>query len=239
VIAAEGHGWALAIFPLAAAAVAAVFAGLLLRRFAERRRVYEGVWAVALAMFAVASFAMFLGVVRGWRPADFRVYWMLGAILNVPYLALGELYLLIKRRPWAHAFAALLLVGTVFAAWKVVGAPMHVAALAKKLPLGKEVFGNNSAPYRLSQLYAFPAYFVLLGGCVWSALRMKGRPGLRDRTVGTLGIALGATIVAIASGVGAGYEVVPLFSIGLALGVGVMFWGFLRAGRRAVPASSG
>ena len=60
---------------------------------------------------------------------------------------------------------------------------------------------------------------------------MGGDPQLRDRTVGTLGIAMGATLVAIGSGIGAAFHVVPLFSVSLAAGVAVMFAGFLRAGR--------
>jgi hypothetical protein len=63
---------------------------------------------------------------------------------------------------------------------------------------------------------------------------MRGSPELRDRELGTIGIAAGATVVAIGSGVGAGLNVVPLFSIGLAAGIAVMFWGFLRASRPVV-----
>jgi hypothetical protein len=67
---------------------------------------------------------------------------------------------------------------------------------------------------------------------------MRGRPELRDRTVGTLWVGIGATVVAIGSGVGAGLNVVPLFAVGLAVGIAAMFWGFLRAGRRsAAPAT--
>jgi hypothetical protein len=67
---------------------------------------------------------------------------------------------------------------------------------------------------------------------------MRGRAELTERFFGTLGIAAGATIVAIASGVGAGLDVVPLFSIGLALGIAVMFWGFLRVSRPVDASSS-
>jgi hypothetical protein len=186
-------------------------------------------------MYAAASVAMFLGVVRGWQPFDFRAYWLFGAVLNVPFLAQGELYLLLRNRRAGHAVLAVVVALALFAAWKVVVAPIHDQPLTKTLPLGKDVFGDSSAPYRLSQFYAFPAYFFLLGGSVWSALKMKGRPELRDRTAGTVGIAIGATVVAIGSGVGAGYEIVPLFSVSLALGIGVMFWGFLRASRPSAP----
>jgi hypothetical protein len=39
--------------------------------------------------------------------------------------------------------------------------------------------------------------------------------------------------VAIGSGIGAAFHVVPLFSVALSAGVAAMFWGFLRAGRPA------
>jgi hypothetical protein len=235
VIAAGGHGWALAVFPLAAAAIAVVFGMMLLRRTLARIRPYEVVWSVALFMYAAASLAMFFGVVRGWQPFDFRTYWLFGAVLNVPFLAQGELYLLQRNRRTVHVVLGAVVALALFAAWKVVAAPIRSQPLTKTLPLGKEVFGDGSAPYRLSQLYAFPAYFFLLGGSVWSALKMKGRPELRDRTAGTVGIAIGATVVAIGSGVGAGYGLVPLFSVSLALGIALMFWGFLRASRSSSP----
>jgi hypothetical protein len=239
VIAAAGHGWGLALFPLAASVVAVAFAGVLLRRFVSRRRPHEGVWALAMAMYAAASFAMFLGVARGWEKFDFRVYWLLGAVLNVPFLFMGELYLLIRRRALAHACLAALVVLAAFAASKVARAAISTPALGKTLPLGKDVFGSGSAAYRLAQYYSIPAYFLLLFGLAWSAWGMKGRPELRDRTVGTFAIAVGATLVAIGSGIGAAFNVVVLFSVSLAAGIAVMFWGFLRASARRVLPPAG
>jgi hypothetical protein len=233
VLAAAGHGWGLAIFPLIATAVAAVFAVSMGRLFVARHHPALGLWTIALAMFAVASLAMALGVSRGWSGAQYRTYWLFGAILNVPYLAVGEVYLLTTRRAVGHVLLAMLAVGTAFAVWKVCAAPLHTAALASDLPLGKDVFGDASAPYRLSQIYAFPAYFLLLGGVVWSAWQMRGRPDLRNRTGGAVAIAVGATIVAVASGVGAGFDIVPLFSVGLAAGITVMYLGFLLSQRPA------
>ncbi len=238
-IVAAGHGLGLAVFPLAAAGIAAAFAALLARHLARRWRWHEVAWLLALLMFAAASAAMFFGVVRGWRSADFRVYWLFGAVLNVPFLFAGEVYLLSPRRWVAHLLLSLLLAGSAFAGWKVWTAPVHTKVLAASLPLGKDVFGDGSLPYRLAQYYSLPAYFLLLAGLVWSVLQMKGRRDLRDRATGTFGIALGATIVAIGSGIGAAFHVVPLFSVSLAAGIAVMFWGFLRASRRAPAKTSG
>jgi hypothetical protein len=235
-LAASGHGWGLAAFPVIAAVIAAVFGVQLARRFVARWRPHEGAWAVALLMYAAASFAMFLGVVNGWTAAEFRIYYLLGAVLNVPFLFLGEVYLLSRRPDWANWVLALLLAATTFAAWKVATAPIHTSFLDSALPLGREVFGAGSLPHRLAQYYSFPAYFLLLGGLVWSASRMRGEPHLRNRAAGTLWIALGATVVAIGSGIGAGFHVVPLFSVSLAAGIAVMYWGFLEASRPMEPA---
>lgn len=227
------------VFPLAASVVALVFAGLLGRQFLAKHRPYQAAWTIALLMYAVASLALFLGVLDGWTATEFRVYWLFGAVLNVPYLFLGELYLLVRRRVIVDVVAIVLVFLTAFAFAKVLNSPIHSAALSTDLPLGKDVFGDGTMPYRLAQYLAYPSFVLLVAGCLWSAWQMRGRPELRDRFVGTLLIAIGATIVAIGSGIGAGLDVVPIFSIGLLAGIAVMFWGFLRASRTtAAPISS-
>ncbi len=227
------------VFPLVAAGVALVFAGFLAKQFASGRRPFQAAWCAALLMYAVASMALFLGVLNGWTPTEFRLYWLFGAVLNVPYLFLGELYLLMKRRVVVDVCAVVLVFLTAFAVARVMNAPIRTDALSTDLPLGKDVFGDGTMPYRLAQYLAYPSYILLVAGCVWSAWQMRGRPELRDRFVGTLLIAIGATIVAIGSGVGAGLDVVPIFAIGLLAGITVMFWGFLRASRRQVPVGAG
>ena len=193
-------------------------------------------WTVALLMYAAASFTMFLGALTNWSSGEFRVYWVLGGALNVPYLAQGELYLLAKPRWVADLLLVALLLGTGFAVAKIASAPAQTAPLRDQLPLGRDVFGAGSEAHGLPQLYSIPAYAVLVVGALWSAWRMRSVPALRDRALGTVGIAAGASIVAIGSGIGAGYGVVALFSTSLAAGVAVMFWGFLRASRpRARP----
>jgi hypothetical protein len=62
---------------------------------------------------------------------------------------------------------------------------------------------------------------------------MRGRPELKDRFVGTLLIAIGATIVAGGSTFAALGELTG-FVLTLVVGIVVMFWGFLRASRPVV-----
>lgn len=219
-------------FPLIAAVLAAVFAGLVARRYVARRRPFELAWALALAMYAAASLAVALGASGGWTETEFRIYWALGAVLNVPFLAGGEVMLLARNRTVDAAIWVVLVFVTAYTVSVLRGAALDPAALADDLPSGKHVFGDGSAAHRLPQLISIPSYVVLVAGTIWSAWRMRGRPELRDRSIGTLLIALGATVIAVFGSAFAALGYLAAFSLALVAGIGVMFGGFLRAGRR-------
>jgi hypothetical protein len=236
----QGHGWGLAVFPLLAAAISLVFAAALARRLTAKWRPHESVWAIALLMYAVASLAAAVGVARGWTANEYRLYWLFGAVLNVPVLAAGEAYLLFRRRTYAHALLLALVAISVVAAIVVWTSRVTDVALVNALPLGTDAWRESRLPYHLRWL-SWIGYVALVAGLVWSARVMGSNPELRSRTAGVLVIALGATVVAIGSGVGAGLNVVPLFAVGLAAGIAVMFWGFImssRPARRPTPQPS-
>ena len=181
------------LFPGVAAAVALAFAAQLARRFLRSPRSYLAFWAAALGMYAVASAVVALGALDGWTSAEFRVYWAVGAVLNVPFLAQGELDLLVRNRVVRSILYVVLVFVTAYTIARVRTAGVDDAALAEDLPSGKEVFGDGTPAHRLPQLVAYPAYFVLVGGALWSAWRMRGTPELRDRFVGT--ILIGISVV--------------------------------------------
>lgn len=223
------------VFPLVAALVALLFAVQLARRFLVDRRSYLAFWAIALLMYAAASLVVAFGALDGWTSAEFRVYWALGAVLNVPFLAQGELDLLVRSRTARSVLYVALAFVTAWAIARVRTAAVDVSALAEDLPSGKEVFGDGTPAHRLPQLISIPAYAILVGGALWSAWGMRGRPELRDRFRGTLLIALGATVIAALGSAFAALGLLLPFSLALLLGVAVMFWGFLRASRRPGP----
>jgi peptidoglycan/LPS O-acetylase OafA/YrhL len=222
------------VVPLAASLIALGFAVQLARAFRSRRRPSQLMWALALLMYAAASLALFLGVLDGWTPAEYRVYWLFGAVLNVPYLAMGELYLMVRDRRVTTAVLVLLLFATAFACARIRTATLDAAALSADLPQGREVWAADPLALDLARYYAFPAYFFLLGGTLWSAWRMRGHPDLRDRFFGTLAVASGATIVAAGSAFALTGNVAG-FSLTLTAGIAVMFWGFVRASRPPAP----
>lgn len=88
-------GGDLAIVAVAASLVATVVSGLfairLLRRWSARSGNRAlGYWGASLAMFCLASAALTGGALVGWGGALFRVFYLFGAVLNVPWLALGS-----------------------------------------------------------------------------------------------------------------------------------------------------
>ena len=77
-----------------ATAIATVFAQATGVRFTRNRKPHERAWTIALALFALASAALATGASTGWDHGTFRVFYLLGAVLCVPWLALGTVYLL-------------------------------------------------------------------------------------------------------------------------------------------------
>lgn len=226
------------VLPLLAALVALAFAVRLLITRGRSPRPHELVWSVALAMYGVATFAVVLGTAGGWTEWEFGLFWGLGAVLNVPFLAAGEVLLLFRGPAVRWGVVLLVVFISAFTLAVLRGAGMDPVALMEELPSGKDVFGDGSTAHRLPQYVSYPSYFLLLAGALWSAWRMRGRPELRDRFVGTLLIAAGATVVAGFGSAFAALGMLAAFSASLLVGIAIMFWGFLRATRDRVPTTS-
>jgi len=217
-------------FPLAASLVALALAVQLARSFFSVRRPYHAAWAAAFLMYAGGSLALFLGALDGWSPGEYRAFWLLGAVLNVPYLALGEGYLLVRRRVVLDVALVALLFATAFALHRVRTASIDAASLVADLPRGSEVFAGDPFALGLARVYSYSGYALLVAGATWSAMRMRRAAELRNRFVGTLAIVLGATVVAAGSAFAAAGNL-PAFSLTIAAGVAGMFWGSQLASR--------
>jgi hypothetical protein len=215
------------LLPLGAAAVSAVFAGTLAVQWARRRRPNVLAWSVALAMFALASLAPAVGMLGTWTPMWFRIYYLFGAVANVPVLALGTVYLLASRRA-GHVAAAAVVVASLVAAAIVLRARVDVARLhTEGIPRGSEVVSPGVR--NLARVYSFAGFFVVLGGALWSSARLLrlGQPQLRRLAAANLLIAAGTFVVALGSGF-AFYGRGSPFAVGLFCGVSLMYAGFLR-----------
>lgn len=216
------------LFPLAAALVSGVFSASLIRQFLHRRGPHQLAWGTALATFAAASLFASIGMFIGWSVPIFRAYYLFGALVNVPILALGTIYLYFPRRV-AHAAAVVVAGACVYAAVKALGAGLAEAPLGVSgtIPMGSEVM---APPVRaLSRYYSYAGFLIVVAGAVWSAVKLARKPGERFKRLaqGNALIATGTVVVALGSAFarqGQG----SVFAVGLAVGVAVMYGGFLR-----------
>lgn len=204
------------IFPLIAILTAWTFSAQLGRQWWARRRAHALAWAASLFLFGLGHVAVLIGLTAGWSPAVFGIYWLSGALLNVPLLAIGQLHLLDRSRSviwWTLAGLAVLwcTVFTITASYD--GAAL--AAAAGGIPTGSEVLAGTTA-YALLRPMTY-TFAVVVVGSVYSAVKM--------RRWALLLIAVGTTVAAAGSSV-IGTTVDYLFPVLSALGVALMYAGF-------------
>jgi hypothetical protein len=210
--------------PAVTAIVAAVFAIVVLRQYSSHHRTYQLMWATGFTMFAIAAFAGFLARSGGTTEAEYRLFYLFGAILNVAWLALGTLYLLAPRR-WADISLALVALLSVVAAYAVVAAPVDLTAAADS---GRG-FPNGSLARVLAGVGSGVGSIVLIGGALWSAWIFLRRRHNGRRAIANVIIAAGVLIVA-AGGTATFTGASGVLEAANLVGLAVMFGGFLLIG---------
>lgn len=214
-------------FAAAASLVALAFAMSTFERWLARRRRHELAWSVALALFFAGSAALWLGAANGWDGPTFRAFYLFGAIVNVPVLALGTVYLLGGQRT-GDRWAAVVGLASAFAAGVIVVAPLHSPIPPDRLPQGSDVFGP--LPRVLAAVASAGGALVIVAGAAWSAWRR--------RLVGANVLIAGGTLVLGAGGLfNSVLDEMEAFALTLVIGITMLFLGFLLAAgaRRARP----
>ncbi len=207
--------------PLLSAVVSAVFSGFVLLQYARRRHRYQLVWGIGLAMFSIAATAGFLARSGGADEAEYRVFYLFGAILNVAWLATGTVALLARRRVTDLTIAGVLVFSAVSAVI-VLSSPVDLTAA---IDSGRG-FQDVPGPRILAAIGSGVGTFVLVGGVLLSGWGFARRGHQARRAVANVVIALGVIITAgggTATFSGAS-GVVELSNL---VGITVMFLGFL------------
>lgn len=230
---------------LAAAAtlISLAFALSTLDRYLARRKRHELVWTISLFLFAAGSASLWLAAALGWSEWTFKAFYLFGAIVNVPYLALGTVYLLARHQRTGDRWTAIVSMLAAFATGIVVAAPLTNPIASDVFPRGSEVFGFW--PRFLAAVGSGIAATVIIVGALISAWRL-GRASLAARRSGSevrqlrpgalsparlalanVVIAVG-TLVLSAGGVSNSVlDAMDAFSVSLVVGIAVIFVGFL------------
>lgn len=216
-----------AALAFAATAISTLFCQSTAARYARHHRSHELSWAVALGMFALASALLATGVSTGWDEGLFRAYYLLGAVLTVPWLALGTVHLLASERV-ARITVRALLVFSGFAGGVILAAPINTMQ-GTAIPEGRHLFGG--LPRVLAAAGSGIGATVVLTGALWSSWRFLRRG--QDKAAAGANV-LVATGVLITSAGGTlqgfvGHD--EAFALSLAVGIAVIYGGFLVGAR--------
>jgi len=231
--------------PIAAAAattlVSIAFCLSTLERWLDRRRPHELAWTIALAEFAAASAAQWWGASIGWGGLSFRAFYLFGPILSVPELALGTVLLLGSDRTRRVA-PRVVHVWALVATGVLIAAPLTGAIDPEVLPQGSDVFGP--IPRILAAVGSGIGAAVILGGAVWSAVRLARHRTSRRLAAANALIAAGTVVLSIGGLFNSVADEMTSFALAHTIGITLVFAGFLttnrprRASLRIVPAAT-
>ena len=202
------------------AIVSAVFAAVMGARYLSRRRAHQLAWTIGLAMFAAAAVAGALARSGGATEAEYRVFYLFGAILNVAWLALGTVFLLVPRVARWALWGVLAL--TIVAALAVFTSPVDLSAA---VDTGRG-FDQAPLPRILAGIGSGIGSVILIGGALWSAWVFLRRRHEGRRALGNVIIAIGV-LVAAAGGTAAFTGASGVVEWTNFAGVTLIFVGFL------------
>jgi hypothetical protein len=228
-------------YPLVATLISAAFAATLWRQYRRKPRPYLLAWSVALAVYAIAALTEVIGAAAGWNPLLYRTYYYFGGITVVGILALGTIYLLAPRFGQAALWVLIVLAAVGLAG--IVGATLQPGLLDTRQVPSVDTIRLEHGTFNVlaildAALLNTVGSVILIGGALWSAYGAWRRGGAQSRLVANILIAAGAFIVAGASTLFRVFHVYELFYVGQAIGVLVMFGGFLAAQRAPRPSTN-
>lgn len=196
---------------LVASVASATFCWRLFRRWDRGGRGNPALlaWTISLAMFSIASLALLVGVVVGWSSPVFHVFYLFGAVLNVPWLALGSI-LINARDPWTTRATGVvtLLVALAFLPGVLRGDALAMTGAAIGLALAAVQWAPDTDRVRVAATLVVLAFtatatVVVLASPLTGPLPTSGLPEGRElfgpgpRSFAVGGNAVGSIIVIV------------------------------------------
>jgi hypothetical protein len=218
------------ILALIAAAAATLFAADLWRDYSKRPRPHIAAYGIGVTMFALATWALFAGLAFGWNEPVYRTFYLFGAVLNIPFLALGSMFLVVGKRS-GHVMAILLGAFAAISTTLVTTVQFQNPLPADGIP--HDIFASGFGPRLFAIIGGSVGSVLLIGLALVSVFRFrKTNPrvvwGSLLIVAGTFAAAWGGTGLALGEASG--------FALSLFLAA-TLIWGGYRvaSGARSVP----
>ena len=218
------------------ASVATWLAIEVLRSWLRSRRLHAEIWSLAFGAYALATWALAIGLGFGWTSFNFRSFYFLGAIANIALLAAGSIAL--HSVPWGKRAMNVTALWLVFGFFATFLAPFTAGLPASGIPEGSEVFGFTFAIEVLT--LPGPRLFAAISGAVGSIVIIvlagvtvaRSWKTMRRLAYGNLLIVAGVLVPATGGSLTALGESAAL-SLTLTVGILLLWWGYsLASGSR-------
>lgn len=234
--------------PIINALVTALFAGVVLRQYLTRHRVYQLYWSIALIMAFIATLA-YLGMLLAQPTSPtgiqlFRLYYILGGALMPAWLGMGCIALINKPLLARISLTLLLFLSLVGASFTL---DAHIDLHRLSQIAGTPGTGTLlPGPWLITTIVLNTLGVVAIGGVAiysgWKLLRRQSQLGLGLRTSNVLWanllILAGALLNAVAGTLARVLGLESIFWLIMAVGWIVLFAGVVLAGHRPRPAPS-
>lgn len=218
------------LIPLMSGVISFTFAIFVLRRYEQRKGAHLLLWGIGTFFYGIGGICEALYGLFGWEPLVFRLWYLFGAILVAAWLGQGTVYLLAKRK-WANILLVILILGSLYGAFKVFTAQLDPTLIAGATHTGSELSGRaitSSGVRILTPFFNMYGTLTLVGGAAYSAFIFWRKRILLHRTIGNILIAVGAMLPAF-GGFFSRLQLPGALYFGEFLGIILLFIGFLRA----------
>lgn len=223
-----------------AAAVVSTAATLDLARDLRRRpRPHLSAYTAGMTMFALAVWALCSALAWGWGGLNYRTFFLFGGVLNIPFLALGSVFLSVGAR------AGHIMTVGLFGFSAMATTLVAVTPFARPLPDGgipSDIFPSIAeagfGPRLLAAIAGGMGTLILVTAALWGAVRFR-RSNPR-RAAGNLVITAGVLAAATGGAILGFLHESSAFSISLLATASLIWWGYrlatspgvTRSGRR-------
>lgn len=218
------------LLPFLSCLISFIFAFMILRRYAGRRRPHLLLWGVGMIFYGIGGFCEAFNGAFGWNPWVFRLWYLFGAVLVAAWLGQGTVYLLVRRK-LAHVTMIILALGSLFAAVRVFGAQLDPSLMTSSLHTGSEMSGHaivTPGVRSLTPFFNLYGTLTLVGGAAYSAWIFWRKRVLLHRAIGNVVIAVGAILPAF-GGTFSRLGISGALYISELLGAVLIFIGYVRA----------
>jgi len=218
------------LVPLMSSIISFVFAFFVFKRYVERKGTYLLLWGIGMVFYGIGGFCEFYYGTFGWNALVFRLWYLFGAILVAAWLGQGTVYLLAKPN-WAKVLTVILVLGSLYAAYKIFTAQLDPSLMLGAGHTGSELSGHaivTGGVRVLTPFFNLYGTLTLVGGAAYSAFIFWRKRVLLHRALGNIFIAVGAIMPAF-GGLFSRLQIPGALYLGEFLGVILIFLGFLRA----------